>query len=492
MKVQLNPSITANNKPFLKKAKSQNFTPNMGQTFDTFENTNKSTSNPSFKATFWKHLTAGVTAGASLGSAFGAKTGAVVDIGTGGATLGASTITGSTLGGLIGGAAGGVGGTISYFACKNSEKAKKEAEEAQKKLEKEKEELEKKSKALAEQQAAADRKNTDSIKKQQDKIDELKKQNEILQKFATKELNVIKGVGLGKIAGYEEDKEALNMAFISPYKKSFMPEHQNEALNIPNGILLYGISGNGKTTLAQGIIEELVNTTPTDFHDLSNIKRSNLEEELDKIKTQAQQNFENENKRTIIFLDEFDGFAPDLRTLQKKIYGDDKENPTNSYLKSFMNDCADYGITIIAATNYPQKIEKPFIDNNKRFSIRTAIEAPDAENIKAILNYYLSDVTDDSVNLEEVTDVLAQKLDTDSALFSCSKIEELAKKAKDSAKKEKRLVSQEDLLKQANRIKPNIKEDDITDFKEDFEFIANMTYEEYLEEKEENRHRNEE
>ena len=41
------------------------------------------------------------------------------------------------------------------------------------------------------------------------------------------------------------------------------------------------------------------------------------------------------------------------------------------------------------------------------------------------------------------------------------------------------------MLKIANKTNPNIDSNDIESFKEDFEFITNMTYEEYLEEKEE-------
>jgi len=482
MNVQFNTTITTGcGNHYVKTAKTTNFVTNTGLNCDTFENSKKNTLKPSFKATFWKHVTTGASAGAAAGSAIGTKVGAAVDLGTIGTTLGVPTATGSTVGMILGGIAGGISGSITYCVSSSREKVAQEAEKIRQKLKKEKEELEKQSRALAEEQAASDRKNAAKLKQQQAKIEELIKQNEILQKFQTKELNIIRGVGLGKIAGYAEDKKALNELFISPYKKSLDPRYQNEELNIPNGILLYGISGNGKTTLAHGIIEELLNTTDTNFYDLSTIKRSKLEEELDKIKIKAQQDFENDNKRTIIFLDEFDGFAPDLKRLQKKIYSEDEENPTNSYLKSFMNDCADYGITIIAATNYPQLIEKPFINNNKRFSVRTVIEAPNPKDINEILDYYLSDVIDETVNLQEITDILAQKIDLDNALFSCSKIEELARKAKNSAKKEKRLVSQEDLLKLANRIKPNINEDDIIDFKEDFEFIENMTYDEYLE-----------
>ena len=488
MKVYLNTTTKANYSNNLNRYNNTNKPCLMSfQNSDKLELSSKTNPNLSFKATFWKHLSAGISAGAASGAAIGTKVGGVIDLGTAGATVGVPTATGATVGSVIGGVTGAIGGTISYFTSKSREEIKKAAAEEAAKIQKEKNALEAKAKALEEQQNIADAKNQEALEKKQAQLDELKEQNRILEKYAVKKFEEANGVGLGRIAGYYEDKNLLNVTFISPYKKSFNPETKYESYNIPNGVLLYGTSGNGKTTLAEGIIEELMNTTNTVFYNLSDLKRSQLEDKLYEIKEKAQQDWENDNKRTIIFLDEFDGFAPNPSIFKRKLQGDDTENPSNGYLKNFMNDCNKYGITIIATTNYPRNIEKPFIDNDSRFSVRTAIEPPQAEDITQILNYYLEGVTDDTVNLEEITDILIQKTDKDKAMYSSSKIEKLAEKAKDKAKKEKRFVSQEDLLKIANKTNPNIDSDDIESFKEDFEFITNMTYEEYLEEKEENK-----
>lgn len=486
MKVYLNTTTKTN---YSNNLKQYNNTNNPYSTFlqnsDKLELSSKTNPNLSFKATFWKHLSAGISAGAASGAAIGTKVGGVVDLGTAGTTLGVPTATGATVGGFLGGITGAIGGTVSYFTCKSREEIKKAAAEEAAKIQKEKDALEAKAKALEEQQNIANSKNQKALENKQAQLDELKKQNKILEKYAVKKYEEANGVGLGRIAGYYEDKNLLNAAFISPYKKSFNPETKYESYNVPNGVLLYGTSGNGKTTLAEGIIEELMNTTDTEYYNLSDLKRSKLEDKLSEIKEKAQQDWENNNKRTIIFLDEFDGFAPNPNIIKRTLQGDDTENPSNGYLKSFMNDCSKFGITIIATTNYPRNIEKPFIDNDSRFSVRTAIEPPKADDITQILNYYLEGVTDDTVNLKEITNILIQKTDKDKAMYSSSKIEKLAEKAKDKAKKEKRFVSQEDLLKIANKTNPNIDSNDIESFKEDFEFITNMTYEEYLEEKEE-------
>ena len=488
MKVYLNSTTKPNYYNNLNRYNNGNRPqPTFFQNDDKLELSGKIKTKLSFKATFWKHVSAGITAGTAGGAAIGTKVGGAIDLGSIGGTLGLPTATGAAVGGAIGMVTGAIGGTISYFTSKSREEIKKAAAEEAAKIQKEKEALEAKAKALEEQQNIADAKNKQALEIKQAQLDELTEKNKILEKYAVKKLEEASGVGLGRIAGYYEDKNLLNAAFISPYKKSFDPETKYESFNVPNGVLLYGTSGNGKTTLAEGIIEELMNTTDTEYYNLSDLKRSKLDDKLSEIKEKAEQDWLNNNKRTIVFLDEFDGFAPNPSIIKRKLQGDDTENPTNGYLKNFMNDCNKYGITVIATTNYPRNIEKPFIDNDSRFSVRTAIEAPKAEDITKILNYYLEGVTDDTVNLDEITDILIQKTDKDKAMYSSSKIEKLAEKAKDKAKKEKRLVSQEDLLKIADKTNPNIKSDDIESFKEDFEFITNMTYEEYLEEKEEHK-----
>ena len=486
MKVYLNTTTKANYSNNLNRYNNTNSPySTFLQNSDKLELSGKTNPNLSFKATFWKHLSAGISAGAASGAAIGTKVGGVVDLGTAGTTLGVPTATGATVGGFLGGITGAIGGTVSYFTCKSREEIKKAAAEEAAKIQKEKAALEAKAKALEEQQNIADAKNQEALEKKQAQLDELKEQNRILEKYAVKKYEEANGVGLGRIAGYYEDKNLLNAAFISPYKKSFNPETKYESYNVPNGVLLYGTSGNGKTTLAEGIIEELMNTTDTEYYNLSHLNRAKLEDKLSEIKEKAQQDWENNHKRTIIFLDEFDRFAPNPSIIKRTLQGDDAENPSNGYLKSFMNDCSKFGITIIATTNYPRNIEKPFIDNDSRFSVRTAIEPPKAEDITQILNYYLEGVSDDTVNLKEITDILIKKTDKDKAMYSSSKIEKLAEKTKDKARKEKRFVSQEDLLKIANKTNPNIDSEDIESFKEDFEFITNMTYEEYLDEKEE-------
>ena len=458
---------------------------------DSFSYTGKNKGAVSFGATFFRTVMGQAAAGAAAGGVIGSKVGVSIDLGTGGTTLGLGTLTGSGAGAIIGGLGGLGSGIVTYFVDKSHEKKQRKQAKENADLQERLARIEKKNKADSQQRNEIDEKNDKEIEKLQGTLEKSKNTINILQTYDTKNSTEIKSLGLDKIAGYEKDKEILHQIFITPFINSVSGEggKDNHNTAIPNGVLLYGLSGNGKTTLAQGIIEYLEKKTDCNVYDLSEIPHSKLQKKLTEIKEEAAKNLKENNIRTIVFMDEFDGFAPKQRT-NKLLNDKNTENNSNDFLKKFMDDCALYGITIVATTNYPQKIDKSFIINTGRFSVRTLIEPPSAIDKKQILEYYLDGLTTNNINYYEIVKILENNEKAKNGLYSCSRIEFLAKQAKAFARKEKRLVTQNDIIKHAQEIKPDLEEDDINKFKEDFEYTTGMTYEEYIDLQ--NRTRNEE
>lgn len=297
--------------------------------------------------------------------------------------------------------------------------------------------------------------------------------NDINKKYETKALEIKHGYGLGRIAGYEQGKLALNELFISPFLKS--QEGEEVAREVPNGILLYGITGNGKTTFARALAEQVLgDKIKTNYHELSG-NAVTIVKNLHQIKEKASKEFSETGQRTIVLIDEFDhiSLAPD-----KTGYN----GATNGELKAFLDNCSESGITVLATTNHPQNMEEAFIKNKKRFSVQVVIDPPAKQDMGDILKHYLEGITDDTVKHEELANALDEKT-KGGEKYTCSAIETIAKQAKSIARAAKRSVSQSDLLNVINMKNngPDIDKAAMNEFKGIFKYMSRgLSYEEYL------------
>lgn len=191
--------------------------------------------------------------------------------------------------------------------------------------------------------------------------------------------------GLNRIAGYNSQKKELQNNFVSLVNA----EKAGKKVDVPNGILLYGLKGTGKTILAKSLAEDtgcnIINlrttlNAETDFRNLQ------------KIATMAQENFLLDKKRTIILINEIDAFAP-------------KDSEIAQDVTKFINNISkDYHCSIFATTNVPEEMDINLIKEPS--FIKMSIPPANKENAKEILKYYTGDFADSDVNY----DILAQKI----------------------------------------------------------------------------------
>ena len=200
--------------------------------------------------------------------------------------------------------------------------------------------------------------------------------------------NVSKPDGFKTIAGYKDQKSLIINHFGTPAAL----EKYGKSANVPNGILLFGPNGCGKSTFVNAIAGQFecqLIEIPNAFNDKENMKNLRV------ASSQAKELFEKNGIRTIIHIDKFDEFAP-------------KGSRITGALKGFMDTVSkEYHSTVFATTTAPEKIDDILLRDG-RFKAKIAVPPANKENALAILRHYASDFADRLIDYDK----LAEKIVT--------------------------------------------------------------------------------
>ena len=148
--------------------------------------------------------------------------------------------------------------------------------------------------------------------------------------------------GFQKIAGYDKEKNILDKYFISEIQK----EQAGEKANVPNSVLFFGPTGNGKTTFARAFAAETgCNLVPFNMHTTSLDKSNKIFiNKIQKIAERSESDFQKTGNRTIIFIDEISKAC-------------DNKSPMLNELRDFLSNCSErYHCTVFATTNHPRQL----------------------------------------------------------------------------------------------------------------------------------------
>lgn len=193
-----------------------------------------------------------------------------------------------------------------------------------------------------------------------------------------KELTITKkGKGFDAIAGMSELKSQLQLDVIDALHN---PEQYAEyGVTIPNGMLLYGPPGCGKTFFAKHFAEEVgfnfVLATPST---LKSRYVNATQENIAKMFAEAEK-----NAPTIIFIDEINELLPNRDSDAHEM----SKGAVNEMLAQ-MDRTGEKGIFIIGATNYPDMID-PAMLRSGRLDKKFYLSPPDFEARKAMFEMYL-------------------------------------------------------------------------------------------------------
>lgn len=185
------------------------------------------------------------------------------------------------------------------------------------------------------------------------------------------------GNGFADVAGMDDLKEQMRLDVINALNN---PEKYKEyGVTIPNGMLLYGPPGCGKTFFAKKFADEVgfnfMVKTPAD------LKSRYVNATQENIKAMFDEAYE--NAPTIIFIDEINELVPDRNSDIHEM----AESAVNEML-SQMDRTGEKGVFVIGASNLPQKIDTAILRAG-RLEKHFYVGPPDFTARKLLFEMYL-------------------------------------------------------------------------------------------------------
>lgn len=199
-------------------------------------------------------------------------------------------------------------------------------------------------------------------------------------------LSVLDTINRGKtgfqaVAGMKELKNVFYRDVIQPLLN---PEkYRDFKIPLPNGILLYGPPGCGKTFIVKKLAEEL-------NYSFFELKHSDVGSPyIHQTAMKIEHIFEMAriNAPSIVFIDEIEGFVPKREHLESSTQY--KQEEVNEFLRQ-LNDAGKNSILVIGATNRPELIDTAILRAG-RMDKRIFVPPPDFEARKELFQLYLSE-----------------------------------------------------------------------------------------------------
>ena len=255
-----------------------------------------------------------------------------------------------------------------------------------------------------------------------------------------------KGKGFSAIAGMQELKDTIQLDVIDALNDK--EKYAEYGLTIPNGMLLYGPPGCGKTFFAEKMAEEVgfnfYQIKPSDIQSKwVNASQENIKNLFDEAR---------KNAPSIIFIDELDALVPNR---DNSSVNHMNTSAVNEFLAQ-MNNCGEDGIFIIGATNRPNAID-PAILRSGRLDKHIYLPPPDFEARKLMFELYLKKrPTEIGLRYEELAKATENYVSSD--------IKFLCDEASRKALKENVRITKSIVLETIKNNKPSISEKELNDY----------------------------
>ena len=186
------------------------------------------------------------------------------------------------------------------------------------------------------------------------------------------------GEGFAAVAGMQDLKNTLQLDVIDALNDK--ERYREYGLTIPNGMLLYGPPGCGKTFFAERLAEEIgfsfFKVNPSDIQSKwVNASQENIKNLFDEARS---------NAPSVVFIDELDALVPNRE-------GSNISHMNTSAVNEFLvqiNNSGDDGVFVIGATNRPAAID-PAILRKGRLDKKIYLPPPDYNARRSMFKLYL-------------------------------------------------------------------------------------------------------
>ena len=189
------------------------------------------------------------------------------------------------------------------------------------------------------------------------------------------------------VAGMRELKAVFERDIILPLKE---PElYKKYRVSLPNGVLLYGPPGCGKTFIARKLAEQLdYNFQEIKPSDLASIYVHGTQKKIGELFAQAKA-----KAPCMLFLDEIEALVPNRGGNH---IGHHYQAEVNEFLVH-LNECAKNNILVIGATNLPKNID-PAVRRPGRLDKKIFVGPPDMEARMQMLKMCMKDRPQSQLN----------------------------------------------------------------------------------------------
>ena len=254
------------------------------------------------------------------------------------------------------------------------------------------------------------------------------------------------GNGFADIAGMDDLKEMLHKRVILILQNKELADKYK--LTPPNGMLLYGPPGCGKSFFAEKFAEETgFNFILVKASDLGSIYIHGSQGKIADLFKKAE-----ENAPSVLCFDEFDAFVPS----RSGDLGSNQAGEVNEFLTQ-LNNCSKRGIFVIATSNRPDKVD-PAVLRTGRIDKQVYVPMPDETARKLMFELYLKDRPCEEIDSDE----LAKKADG----YVASDISYVVNEAATIAAFNHENITQELLIKTIEGIKPSINKELLKEYEE--------------------------